>query len=78
MALYVVVSPALVSPGGVVAVMAGALAVGVYAPMSMMFRSRQVDAVEPLRLPRQPVAGYVLLSVLIVVNQILTRGWLWS
>ena len=46
--------------------------------MSMMFRSGQVEAVEPLRLPRQPVAGCVLLGVLIVLNLILTRGWLWS
>ena len=56
----------------------GALAVGVYAPMSMMFRSGQVEAAEPLRLPRHPVAGYVLLGVLIVLNLVLTRGWLWS
>ena len=78
MGLYVIISPALVSAGDVVAVMAGALAVGVYAPMSMMFRSGQVEATEPLRLPRHPVGGYVLLGALVVVNLILTRGWLWS
>jgi len=78
MGLYVIISPALVSAGDVVAVMAGAVAVGVYAPMSMMFRSGQVEASEPLRLPRHPVAGYALLGALIVVNLILTRGWLWS
>ena len=78
MALYVVVSAARVPAGDVVAVMAGAVAVGVYAPMSMMFRSGQVEATEPLRLPRHPVAGYVLLGVLIVANLVLTRGWLWS
>jgi hypothetical protein len=78
MGLYVIVSPALVSAGDAVAVMVGAVAVGVYAPMSMMFRSGQVEASEPLRLPRHPVSGYALLGVLILVNLILTRGWLWS
>ncbi len=77
MGLYVVASPA-VGAGDVVAVMAGAVAVGVYAPMSMMFRSGQVGASEPPRLPRHPTAGYVLLGVLVLVNLILTRGWLWS
>lgn len=74
--LYVLVSPA-VGSGDVVAVMAGAVAVGVYAPMSMMFRSGQVGATAPPRLPKHPVAGYVLLAALVVVNLVLTRGWLW-
>lgn len=74
MALYVVVSP----PGGdVLTVMAGAISVGVYAPMSMMFRSGQVEATAPPRLPRHPVAGYVLLAALVVINLVLSRGWLW-
>ena len=77
MALYVVVSPSI-GMDHVVTVMGGAVAVGVYAPMSMMFRSGQVEAAEAPALPRHPAAGYGLLAALIVVNLILTRGWLWS
>ena len=78
MIVYVIISPALFGPGDVAAVLAGAVAVGVYAPMSMMFRNGQAEATEPLRLPRHPVGGYLLLGALVVANLILTRGWLWS
>ncbi len=74
--LYVLVGPQ-VGPGDVATVMAGAVAVGVYAPMSMMFRRGQVGATESPRLPAHPTAGYVLLAALVVVNLVLTRGWLW-
>lgn len=74
MALYVIISP---SGGDVLTVLAGAVAVGVYAPMSMMFRSGQVEATAPPQLAKHPVAGYALLAALVVVNLVLTRGWLW-
>ncbi|GAA3703414.1 hypothetical protein GCM10022204_20790 [Microlunatus aurantiacus] len=76
MGLYVVASPP-VGAGDVVAVMAGAVAVGVYAPMSMMFRSGRVAAADPPQVPTHPRAGYALLAVLVVINLVLTRGWLW-
>lgn len=76
MGIYVLLSPGI-GLGGVAAVMAGAIAVGVYAPMSMMFRKGQVLAGTSPRLPRHPVAGYVLLAGLIGLNLILTRGWIW-
>ncbi len=76
MALYVIVSPGL-GADAVVAVMAGAVAVGVYAPMSMMFRGGQCEAAAPPALPRHPIAGYVVLSALVIANLVLTRGWVW-
>jgi hypothetical protein len=76
MAGYVLLSPGI-GADAVVAVMAGAVAVGVYAPMSMMFRRDRFLAPQSPRLSAQPVAGYCLLGGLILINLVLTRGWLW-
>ena len=75
--LYVLLSPDT-GAGSVFAVIFGTIAVGVYAPMSMMFRKgRTLAAVSPT-VPVHPVAGYVLLGVLVAANLVLTRGWLWG
>jgi hypothetical protein len=75
-AVYVLLSPA-VGAGSVVAVIAGTVSVGVYAPLSMIFgRARCLASASPA-VPRQPRAGYLVLGVLVAVNLILTRGWWW-
>src|SRR5690606_12610215 len=56
MAGYVLLSPSF-DPATVVAVMAGALAVGVYAPMSMMFGTRRVGADRPPTMPFPALDG---------------------
>jgi hypothetical protein len=74
--VYVLLSPGI-GAGGVFAVLAGAVAIGVYAPMSMMFgRGRFLADASPV-LPRHPRGGYVLLALLIALNLFLTRGLLW-
>lgn len=71
MAVYVLLT-ADIPAGSVVAVMAGAVAIGVFAPMSMMF-SRQALASSSLAVPERPKPGLILLAVLIVLNLALTR-----
>ena len=61
----------------IVAVLAGALSLGVYAPMSMMFRSTRCDAATPPTMPWPPVGGLALLATLVLVNVLLTQGWFW-
>lgn len=61
-------------PGVVIAVLMGAFALGVFAPMSMPFttgvqrRDPEAAGSEPMTLPRVPILGLVLLVVLVVVN----------
>lgn len=76
MGAYVLLSPSF-EASVVVAVMAGALAVGVYAPMSMMFGTKRFGAEESPAMPFPAVDGLILLIILIIVNLVLTRGWLW-
>ncbi len=76
MICYILLSPSI-GLGGLVAVVAGAIAVGVYAPMSMMFRKGECLADASPVLPRHPVGGYVLLGVLVLIDLVLTRGLLW-
>lgn len=76
MVAYVLLSPGI-GAGGVFAVLAGAVAIGVYAPMSMMFGSRRFLAASSPSLPRRPLAGYVVLAALVGVNLILTTGVWW-
>ncbi len=75
--VYILLSPSI-GVDGLAAVVAGAIAVGVYAPMSMMFRKGQWLAEAPPVLPRHPVAGYVVLAVLIAFNLVLTTGLSWG
>lgn len=58
-------------------VLAGALSIGVYAPMSMMFRTKQCDAPSPPSMPWLPVAGLISLGAFVVLNLLLTQGWFW-
>lgn len=75
MTVYVVLSP-IDDSGAVTAVLAGAAAIGVFAPMSMMFRAGAGAETAPqFRWPH--LGGLVLLAVLIAVNLVLTRGWFW-
>jgi hypothetical protein len=76
MAVYVLLTPG-VSSAAVVAVMAGVVAIGVFAPMSMMFSKRPL-ATSALAVPVRPRAGLVLLAVLIVLNLALTRQLHWG
>jgi hypothetical protein len=76
MAVCVALTPG-VSPAAVVAVMAGAASIGVFAPMSMMF-SKQPVATSALAVPAPPRAGLVVLAVLIVLNLALTRQLRWG
>ncbi|AXH97192.1 zinc metalloprotease [Ornithinimicrobium avium] len=61
-------------PGVVVAVLMGAFALGVFAPMAMPFttavqrRDPGAAGSEPMALPRVPVLGLVLLVVVVLVN----------
>ena len=75
MALYVVLSP-IDDSGAVTAVLAGAAAIGVFAPVSMMFRpGAGAETAPQFRWPH--LGGFVLLAVLVAVNLVLTRGWFW-
>ena len=74
--VYVLLSPSIAA-GDLFAVLAGAVAIGVYAPMSMMFGRDRCLADASLMLPKHPRGGYVLLGVLIVVNLLLTRAMWW-
>lgn len=76
MTLYVLLSP-VNEPATIVAVLAGALSIGVYAPMSMMFRTKQCDAPHPPSMPWPPVAGLITLGAFVVLNLLLTQGWFW-
>lgn len=76
MAVYVLLTPGIPADS-VVAVMAGTAAIGVFAPMSMIF-SRQMLARSSLGVPVWPRAGLALLAVLIVLNLALTRPFHWG
>lgn len=75
MAVYVVLSP-INDVSTIVAVLAGAMAIGVYAPMSMMFRSGG-GAAQPPVIGWPPTGGLVLLAALVAGNLLLTQGWIW-
>lgn len=67
--LYLAVSPADVPPGSRIAIVAAGTAVLVFAPMAHIFaRAVQDVELEPLRLPRVPVAALVVLMLLVLGN----------
>ncbi len=76
MATYVLLSASF-DPSVVMAVLAGALAVGVYAPMSMMFGTQRFGAERSPQMPLPATGGLILLVLLVVANLVLTRGWFW-
>jgi len=76
MGLYVLVSP-ISDPGVIIAVLAGAASIGIYAPMSMMFHSSAADAERAPRMPWPPRGGLLLLGALIGINAVLSLGVLW-
>lgn len=75
--LYVLLTPG-VDEATVVAVLAAVPGAAVFAPISFMFGTNRFEGAAPVALPKRPVAGIVLLGVLVVVNLVLTRGWLWG
>ncbi|MGC5617675.1 hypothetical protein [Georgenia sp. Z1491] len=76
MAGYVLLA-AVDDPATVVAVLAAAVSLGVFAPMSMMFRAKRADAETPPAIGWPPVGGLVLLAALVAGNIVLTQGWIW-
>lgn len=75
--LHVVITPGVL-PASIVAVVIGAASLGVFAPMSMMFKRRLGYAMEQPTLPNLPVAGLVVIIVIEVVNLLLTRTPHWG
>lgn len=73
--LYLAIAPMDISPGDQIAVVAAGTAILVFAPMANIFR-RQVATVayEPLRLRPVPVAGLVVLALLVIGNVLLSLG----
>lgn len=73
--LYLAIAPMDVSPGEQIAVIAAGTVILVFAPMANIFR-RQVATVayEPLRLRSVPVAGLIVLALLVVGNILLSFG----
>lgn len=77
MVVYVLLTPGI-DAGSIAAVLAGAVAVGVYAPMSVMFsRWHGPIATSAPSVSGHPIAGYVVVAALFVFNLTLTTGWLW-
>lgn len=76
MTLYVLITPG-VDEAAVIAVLAAVPGVAVFAPISFMFGTNRFEGSAPIQLKR-PIAGVVVLVVLVVVNLVLTRGWLWG
>ncbi|HIY23230.1 MAG TPA: hypothetical protein H9837_02825 [Candidatus Brachybacterium merdigallinarum] len=73
--LYLAVSPAQVTPGEQIAVMAAGTVLLVFAPMANIFRAQVAEVpVEPLRIRPVPVAGLVVLGLLIGGNVLLSFG----
>lgn len=58
-------------------IVAGAIAIGIFGPLSMIFRRGRYGARQSPEFRAHPVAGYVALAVLIAVNIFLTFGVLW-
>lgn len=77
MGLFVVLSPDT-SAEVVVAVLFGTIALGVWAPMSMMFLKGHTFAERQPTLPDVPWAGVALVGILIVINLLLTRAPHWG
>lgn len=76
MAVYVLVSPGI-GIDSVVAVMMGAVSVGVYSPISMMFSPHDDPDPRPSAILGRQSGGWVLLAVLVAINLFLTRGIWW-
>ncbi|MCW3158175.1 hypothetical protein [Micropruina sonneratiae] len=60
-----------------ITVLSGAFAVGVFAPMSMMFGNRANTALDALPPARPPVPAWIVLAALVAFNLSLSAGWLW-
>lgn len=76
MTLYVLAAPAF-RLDAKVTVLAGAVSLGVFAPMSMMFGPRRNTAADRLPPARPPLAGWIALAALVAFNLSLLLGWLW-
>ncbi|MGO2111732.1 MAG: hypothetical protein ACTH31_08970 [Pseudoclavibacter sp.] len=74
--LYFVVSPAMPIEA-IIAVAAAAMSIAVFSPMSNMFSGQRTKAPAPLKLPSHPIAGYIVLAALVLLNLSLAFGWLW-
>jgi len=73
--LYLTISPSDVPAGAQIAVLAAGTALFVFAPMAHLFAGRVRDVpIEPLRLRAVPVAGLVVLVVLVAGNIALSFG----
>ena len=77
MLVYVLLTPGVPSDA-VVAVLIGAASLGVFAPMSMMFRRRRPFATHVRPLPAIPVVGLIVIAVTVVINLLLTRTPHWG
>lgn len=76
-----VLSGATFTTGEIVAILVGAIALGVFAPMTMPFTQRllrrapDIAGSEPMFLPRVPITGIVIIVVVTLVNLVvLSRG----
>lgn len=76
MTLYVLITPG-VDEDAIITVLAAVPGAAVFAPISMMFGTNRFEATAPIELKR-PIAGVVVLVALVVVNLVLTRGWIWG
>lgn len=74
--VYVLLSP-VSEPEVIFAVLAGAVGIGVYAPISMMFGGKRFGATASPSMPWPPAAGLILLAALVALNLVLTQGWFW-
>ncbi len=74
---YLLLTPD-VPTSAVVAVVASVPGCAVFAPIAFMFGTERYGGARRLVLPQRPVAGLVLLGVIVGLNLILTRGWVWG
>ncbi|MGO1973947.1 MAG: hypothetical protein ACTH2Q_13410 [Propionibacteriaceae bacterium] len=72
---YLAITPMELSPGEQIAILTANTAILVFAPMANIFHRQVADVPhEPLALPRIPVAGFVAVGVLLVINIGLSSG----
>jgi len=74
--IYLLLTPGI-DIGSIIGVVAGTIACGVFAPMSMMFRTRRTEAERPFEIPRLPLGGVIAMILIIAFNLFLTRGLLY-
>lgn len=76
MTVYALMGP-VSDPDVIVAVLAGVIGIGVFAPISMVFESKRFGATTSPAMSWPPSGGLILLAALVAFNLTLTRGWFW-